>query len=211
MGIEVVEVLAANAGALPPLVAITATRRRTKSVASAGSRSICILRPVVLNQNVLALDISGVVQALAKSAQTVRVCVRRRGIEQSNHRHRREQSRITSAMKITTARAAAPSCSSRVMAPLPASPTPSRHPNSPVRAARTQDRSIPAPTGARHHDAGRQGDVSDDGRVCRVRARLIQGTRPRRACERQERGEASWSASDSRCAGETNPRGSGDS
>ena len=36
----------------------------------------------------------------------------------------------------------------------------------PVRAARTQDRSIPALTGARHHDAGRQGDVSDDGRIC---------------------------------------------
>ena len=31
------------------------------------------------------------------------------------------------------------------------------------------------------------------------------GTRPRRACEGQERGEASWSASDSPCAGETNP------
>ena len=33
---------------------------------------------------------------------------------------------------------------------------------------------------------------------------MIAGTRPRRACEGQERGEASWSASDSRCAGETN-------
>ena len=31
------------------------------------------------------------------------------------------------------------------------------------------------------------------------------GTRPRRACAGQERGEASWSASDSPCAGETNP------
>ena len=34
---------------------------------------------------------------------------------------------------------------------------------------------------------------------------MISGTRPRRACEGQERGEASWSASDSPCAGETNP------
>ena len=34
---------------------------------------------------------------------------------------------------------------------------------------------------------------------------MIAGTRPRRACEGQERGEASWSASDSPCAGETNP------
>ena len=73
-----------------------------------------------------------------------------------------------------------------------------------VRAARTQDRSIPAPTGARHHDACGQGDVSDDGRVCRVRARHDPGTRPRRACEGPERGEASWSASDSLRAGETN-------
>ena len=31
------------------------------------------------------------------------------------------------------------------------------------------------------------------------------GTRPRRACAGQERGEASWSASDSLCVGETNP------
>ena len=30
---------------------------------------------------------------------------------------------------------------------------------------------LPAPAGDRHHDAGRQGHVSDDGRVCRVRAR----------------------------------------
>ena len=58
---------------------------------------------------------------------------------------------------------------------------------------------------ARHHDAGGQSDVSDDGRICRVRARHDPGTSPRRACEGQERGEASWSASDSPCAGETNP------
>lgn len=63
----------------------------------------------------------------------------------------------------------------------------------------------PAPAGARHDDACGQGDVSDDERVCRVRARHDSGTRPRRACEGPERGEASWSASDSRCAGETNP------
>jgi DNA invertase Pin-like site-specific DNA recombinase len=55
------------------------------------------------------------------------------------------------------------------------------------------------------HDACRQGDVSDDGRVCRVRACHDSGTRPRRACEGQERGEASWSASDRPCAGEANP------
>src|SRR5262249_30132685 len=64
---------------------------------------------------------------------------------------------------------------------------------------------LSAPTGARHHDACRQGDVSDDGRICRVRARHDSGTRPRRACEGQERGDASWSASDSPYTGETNP------
>ena len=63
----------------------------------------------------------------------------------------------------------------------------------------------PAPAGARHDDACGQGDVSDDERVCRVRARHDSGTRPRRACEGPERGEASWPASDSSCAGETNP------
>jgi hypothetical protein len=34
----------------------------------------------------------------------------------------------------------------------------------------------------------------------------VHGTiHPRRACQGQERGEAAWSASDSPCAGETNP------
>ena len=36
----------------------------------------------------------------------------------------------------------------------------------PVRATRAQDRPIPAPTGTRHHDPRREGDVSDDGGVC---------------------------------------------
>src|SRR5262249_10111524 len=39
-GIVVVAALAANAGGTPPIAAITATCRRTNSVASAGSRSI---------------------------------------------------------------------------------------------------------------------------------------------------------------------------
>ena len=41
----------------------------------------------------------------------------------------------------------------------------------PLRAARARDRAVPAPAGPRHHDAGRQGDVSDARRVCRVPAR----------------------------------------
>jgi hypothetical protein len=46
------------------------------------------------------------------------------------------------------------------------------------------------------------------GMLCDLRGRwrdCDSETRPRRACEGQERGEASWSASDSPCAGETNP------
>ena len=38
--------------------------------------------------NVLALDIAGIFETLAKSEQTVRVRVTRRGIEQPDHRHR---------------------------------------------------------------------------------------------------------------------------
>jgi hypothetical protein len=40
----------------------------------------------------------------------------------------------------------------------------------PFRAAQPRDRSSLTSTGDRHHDAGRQGDVSDGGGVCRVRA-----------------------------------------
>ena len=39
MGIVAVAALAANVGAVPVLATITATRRRTNSAASAGSRS----------------------------------------------------------------------------------------------------------------------------------------------------------------------------
>jgi hypothetical protein len=39
MGIVVVAALAANTAEIPPIAAITATRRRTSSVASTGSRS----------------------------------------------------------------------------------------------------------------------------------------------------------------------------
>jgi resolvase-like protein len=34
-----------------------------------------------------------------------------------------------------------------------------------LRAARARDRAVPAPAGPRHHDAGRQGDVSDARRL----------------------------------------------
>ena len=51
----------------------------------------------------------------------------------------------------------------------------------PVRVARAADRPFPAPAGIRHHHAGRQGDVPDDGRICRVRALDDSGTSPRGA------------------------------
>ena len=48
---------------------------------------------------------------------------------------------------------------------------PSRPNRLPLRAALTRDRPCPASTGHRHHDARRQGHVSNDWRVCRVRTR----------------------------------------
>ena len=89
MGIVVVAALAANAAAVLPVVAITATCRRTNSAASAGSRSILTLGPAVFDRHVLALDIAGFLQALAKCAQAVRERVRRCAVEKPDHRHRR--------------------------------------------------------------------------------------------------------------------------
>ena len=48
------------------------------------------------------------------------------------------------------------------------------------RAARQGRRPVPAPAGPRHLDALRPGDVSDDGRVCRIRARHDPRARARR-------------------------------
>src|SRR5262249_54961678 len=54
-------------------------------------------------------------------------------------------------------------------------------------SSRAEDRLIPAPTGPRHHDARRQGDLSDDGRFRRVRTGDDSRTSPCRACQGQER------------------------
>jgi hypothetical protein len=48
-----------------------------------------ILGPAVYDRHVLALDIAGVLQALAKCAQSVRVGVRQCGVEEPDNRHRR--------------------------------------------------------------------------------------------------------------------------
>ena len=81
----------------------------------------------------------------------------------------------------------------------------------PIRTARPADRPIPASAGPRHHDAGGQGDVSDDGRVCRVRARDDPGTGPCWPGAGQERGETARTASDSSRVGRAHQEGSGNS
>jgi hypothetical protein len=74
----------------------------------------------------------------------------------------------------------------------PSRPKPARRRRLPVRIARAQDRPVPTPAGARHNHACRQGDVPNDGRLCRVRALDDPGTGPYRIGEGQERGEAAW-------------------
>src|SRR5262249_60336987 len=48
-----------------------------------------ILAPTVYDRYVIALDIAGVLEALAKSAQTVLNSLRRSVIKEADHRHRR--------------------------------------------------------------------------------------------------------------------------
>ena len=88
MGIVVVAALAASAVAKPAAAAITATCRRTRSAASSGRRSH-LLGPAVFERHVLALDIAGLFQALAKGAQALGDRLRRSGLEEADHRHRR--------------------------------------------------------------------------------------------------------------------------
>ncbi len=48
-----------------------------------------IVGPAVFDRHVLALDIAGLLEALAKCAQTIREPVRRSAVEKPDHRHRR--------------------------------------------------------------------------------------------------------------------------
>jgi hypothetical protein len=48
-----------------------------------------IFGPAVFDRHVLAFNIGGVFEALAKSAKTLRECVGRPAVEESDHRHRR--------------------------------------------------------------------------------------------------------------------------
>jgi hypothetical protein len=81
--------LAAIAGALPPTQTITATCRRTKSAAQRRQLIQVIVGPAVDDDDVLALDIGGVFEALAKCAQAFREPVRRYAAEEPDDRHRR--------------------------------------------------------------------------------------------------------------------------
>jgi hypothetical protein len=48
-----------------------------------------ILGPAIFDRDILTLDMASVFEALAKSAQALRVSVWRRDVEKPNHRHRR--------------------------------------------------------------------------------------------------------------------------
>ena len=80
MGIVVVAALAASAAASPAKAAMTFTltthqigRQRWKALK-------LTFRPAVVDHNILAFDIAGVLQTLAESAQTIRETVREFGI-----------------------------------------------------------------------------------------------------------------------------------
>src|SRR5262249_20695865 len=87
MGMLVVAPFAGRAAG--GFTAITATRRRTKSAASSGSRSKLVLGPAVHNRDVLSFDKAGILQATVKCPQAVREHLRRGAVEEPNHRHRR--------------------------------------------------------------------------------------------------------------------------
>jgi hypothetical protein len=48
-----------------------------------------IIGPAVFDRHVLALDIAGFLQALAKSTQRLDECIMRLAVEEPDHRHRR--------------------------------------------------------------------------------------------------------------------------
>src|SRR5262245_47631168 len=79
------EVSAANAAG-GDAVAITATRRRTRSAAKSIDLTVS---PAVFERDVLAFDVSGLLEALMKSAQIIREGLKRCRVQKSNHRHRR--------------------------------------------------------------------------------------------------------------------------
>ena len=88
MGIVVVAAFAANAAG-----ASAGDDYRNLSASQFGRQRRqpidLIFGPAVMDRYVLALDIAGLFQALAKCAQTVRQRVRGPAVKESDHRHRR--------------------------------------------------------------------------------------------------------------------------
>ncbi len=87
IGIVNVAAFAASVAGVLPSAAITVTRRRTRSAASAGNRSFC---PSAQRYSIAtsACDVARFAQALVERAHTTRPQVRRFAAEQPNHRHR---------------------------------------------------------------------------------------------------------------------------
>ena len=48
-----------------------------------------ILRPAVFDRSVLAVDVTGLLEALEERREEGRITLRRRAVEESDHRHRR--------------------------------------------------------------------------------------------------------------------------
>jgi hypothetical protein len=69
---EIIAVAALTAGTARPFATITATWRRTSSAAISGNPVILIVGPAILDGEVLALDESGLVQALPERTDKVR-------------------------------------------------------------------------------------------------------------------------------------------
>jgi hypothetical protein len=88
IGMVVVADLAADAAAVLPGVAMTATRRRTRSAANSGRPIIIIVRPSVFDGHVAALNITGFAQSLAECRHEMCVRLGRPALEEPDHRHR---------------------------------------------------------------------------------------------------------------------------
>ena len=90
MGTVAVAALAALATDPPPPAAtITFTCRRTKSSASAGTRSSVPVRAAELDGQVAALDVTALAKTLPELGQQITEPVKRPAVEQSKYRHRR--------------------------------------------------------------------------------------------------------------------------
>jgi hypothetical protein len=82
----VVAALAASAGRGPPLVTMTATRRRTRSSTSNGRPVVSASSPSKFDCYILALDIAGLTQSLPESNQIGHVGLGQPGAKVSDHR-----------------------------------------------------------------------------------------------------------------------------